>query len=225
MKLWRVDDVMTKDVVSVPEDLPYHAVVAVLIDNRISAVPVMDRFERAVGIVSESDLLMKMADGSGAAPAVTPRRRRALRKAHGRLARDVMSSPVVTAMPSLSLAAAARRMQQENVKRLVVEDTLGRIRGIVTRSDLLKVHVRTDEAIRHDIAEEVMRRVLTGERGTVRVTVTDGVVKLTGRVRLHSSAKAAARLAAAVPGVVDVADLVDYDIDDGLAVGTPFGVA
>jgi CBS-domain-containing membrane protein len=158
MKLWRVDDVMTKDVVAVQEDTPYRDVVDLLISRRVSAVPVVDRSDRVVGVVSEADLLHKV---EGRRPRIieSRRSRRDHAKAAGRVARDVMSAPPVTVLPSLSVPAAARRMRRENVKRLPVENELGRLVGIVTRSDLLKIHLRSDAEIRRDV-EEVLPGVV-----------------------------------------------------------------
>jgi CBS-domain-containing membrane protein len=120
-------------------------------------------------------------------------------------------------------------MQRKRVKRLPVEDDLGRLVGIVTRSDLLKVHLRTDAEIRRDVVDEVLHQVLAVETGKVRVTTTDGVVTLSGHLHFRSAADKAARLTAHVPGVVDLIDEITYDIDDRLAVGSdsgaPIGVA
>ncbi|AGL16930.1 CBS domain-containing protein [Actinoplanes sp. N902-109] len=157
MKLWRVDDVMTRDVVAVREDTPYREVVDLLISRRVSAVPVVTRFDRVVGLVSASDLLDKVqAGGADRAPGILagPRRRARYAKAVARTAGDVMSSPVHTTLPSLSIAEAARRMRQHRVKRLPVEDELGRLIGIVTRSDLLKVCLRTDGELHRDVNDD-----------------------------------------------------------------------
>jgi CBS domain-containing protein len=229
MKLWRVDDVMTRDVVAVREDTPYQEIVDLLIRRRISAVPVVDASRQAVGVISESDLLLKVSDVPSPKVLVTPRYRRDVEKAHARVARDVMSSPVVSVLPSLSVSAAARRMQKARVKRLVVENDLGRVVGIVTRSDLLKMHLRPDADLRHDITEEILRQLLAVEPGTVQVEVSEGVVTLLGRLHFRSAVDRAVRLTGHVPGVVEVVNELRYDVDDRLAVGsdigTPFGVA
>jgi CBS domain-containing protein len=231
MKLWRVDDVMTRDVVSVPEDTPYRELVDLLISRRVSALPVVDRHERVTGVVSEADLVHKVEAAGGASPRIFDgwRRRGDRAKAGGRTAAEVMTSPVVSAEASLSLAAAARRMQREHVKRLPVVDHQGHLIGIVTRSDLLKVHRRSDTEICRDVMSEALRDASATTGASVRVTCTDGVVTLSGRVFFRSVAARIAGVTRRVPGVVDVADGLTFDIDDsminGSDRGTPFGVA
>jgi CBS domain-containing protein len=229
MKLWRVDEVMTKDVVAVREETPYRDVVDVLIGHRVSAVPVTDSAGHVVGVVSEADLLLKVSDVPAPTIFAAGRRRRDRAKADGRVARDVMSAPAVTVLPSLSVASAARRMQREHVKRLPVEDDMGRLVGIVTRSDLLKVQLRSDAEIDADVTEEVLRKVPAADRGAVRAGTADGVVTLSGRMHFRSAADLAVALAGDVPGVVGVDNELAYDIDDRMAVGSesgaPFGVA
>ena len=231
MKLWRVDDVMTRDVVSVREDTPYRDLVDLLINRRVSAVPVVDGHDRVTGVVSEADLLHKVEATGGASPRIFDawRRRGDRAKAGGRTAAEVMTSPVVSTEASLSLAAAARRMQREHVKRLPVVDHQGHLIGIVTRSDLLKVHRRSDAEICHDVMTEALRDASAHNGSTVRVTCTDGVVTLSGRVHFRSMAERIAGVTRRVPGVVDVADGLTFDLDDsmihGSDRGTPFGVA
>jgi CBS domain-containing protein len=228
MKLWRVDDVMTRDVASVSEDTPYRDLVDLLISRRVSAVPVVDRHGRVTGVVSEADLLHKVEAAGGASPRIFDawRRRGDRAKAGGRTAAEVMTSPVVSVEASLSLAAAARRMQREHVKRLPVVDQQGHLIGIVTRSDLLKVHRRSDAEICRDVMEEVLRGATDS---TVRVLCADGVVTMSGRVHFRSVAERIAGLTRHVPGVVDVTDELTFDVDDSMIIGsergTPFGVA
>jgi CBS-domain-containing membrane protein len=217
MKKWRVNDVMTRDVVSVGEQTPYREIVDTLAKHAISAVPVVDAFDQVLGVVSESDLLHKVefSDGAGERRVFEGRRRRAARsKAAGDVARDLMSAPAVTAMPDTPLAVAARRMESAQVTRLPVVDELGRLAGIVTRGDLLRVFLRSDAEIRRDVLNEVLRKVLSVETGTVRVEAHNGIVTIEGRVDRRSAAALAIRVTHAVPGVVDVVDQLDYRFDD-----------
>lgn len=219
MKPWQVDDVMTRDVVSVRVDTPYRDVVELLIKNRIGAVPVTDERDVVVGVVSESDLLPKVA-AVGAPPPGLPEswwHRAARAKAAGRVAGDLMTAPAVTVRPSLAVAAAARRMQEVNVRRLPVVNDLGRLAGIVTRSNLLRIHLRNDVDISHEIGEEVLHGPRAAELGDVYVRTRDGVVALSGRVHFRSTALDAVAAAEQIRGVVAVVDELAFDIDDRVA--------
>ena len=228
MKNWHVDDVMTTAVITVADSAPYRAVVDLLISNRLSAVPVVDEFQRVTGVVSEADLLRKIEFAGHEEPRLFEgRRRRGERlKASARTAADLMSSPPVTALTGTSIAAAARLMDSENVKRLPVVDDLGRLVGIVSRSDLLKVHLRSDEDILRDVEQGIVRPYLADAPEKVDVDVQQGIVTLTGRVDRWSTADIAGRLTRQTAGVVGLVDELAYDFDDRVAfrAGMAYGV-
>ena len=92
-------------------------------------------------------------------------------------------------------------MHRHGIKRLVVVDQRGKLRGIVTRSDLLKVFLRSDEAIRVAVIDALRERLPKGE---FEATVTDGVVNLSGKVPTRDDFDLAGDSAGAVPGVVEV---------------------
>ncbi|GAB3809242.1 CBS domain-containing protein [Micromonospora zhanjiangensis] len=226
MRTWQVRDVMTPDVATVRADTPYREIVDVLTGRRVSAVPVVDEFRHVLGVVSESDLLHKveLAGEPHERRVFEGRRRRAARtKADAAVAADLMTAPAMTAMPHTWLVSAARTMNREQVKRLPVTDDLGRLVGIVTRGDLLKVHLRPDADIRRDVVREVLNRVLAVEEGAVQVTVVDGVVRLAGQLDRRTSVEIAGRLAAQVSGVVEVVNDLGYDFDDSPLTGVAAG--
>jgi CBS domain/BON domain len=132
-----------------------------------------------------------------------------------------MSAPPLAIGPDASLPAAARMMYRRNVGRLLIINGNGRLRGIVTRSDLLKVHARLDAVIRDEVMQRVLRRTLMIAPGTVQATVDDGVVTLTGRTARRTTAVTAARLTEAVAGVTAVIDRLAFDIDDTAAAADP----
>lgn len=217
MRTWQVGDVMTTDVATVTESTPYRGVVDVLTSRGISAVPVVDDFRRVLGVISEADLLHKveLVGEAHERRLFESRRRHSARvKAGATVARDLMTAPAVTTLDTTPLVEAARIMAREDVKRLPVTDDLGRLVGIVSRGDLLKVHLRHDDDIRHDVVTEVLQRILAVEDGAVEVRVGGGVVSLVGRLDRRSSAEIAERLAAQVSGVVDVVSTLTYDFDD-----------
>ena len=212
----RVEDVMTTEVVVVAEQTSFKAIVRLLEEGRISAVPVVDDSGVVVGVVSEADLLAKerYPHGSRGLNAVEGlRNRTALRKAEGAIAAELMSSPPVTVRQGTTVAEAARLAARAGVKRLPVVDDQGRPVGIVARGDLLKVFLRDDQEIRREVAEFIQPGVWAGPM-TVDVTVADGVVRLRGRVRRRSFVAVLARMAEAVDGVVRVDCELGWDVDD-----------
>ncbi|WP_232624792.1 CBS domain-containing protein [Micromonospora sagamiensis] len=222
-----MSDVMTAEVAAVGEETPYREIVDLLIRRGISAVPVVDGFRRVLGVVSEADLLHKVerAGRPEERRIFEGRRRRDARiKADAMVAGELMTAPAVTASPQTSLPAAARLMDREQVKRLPVLDDLGRLVGIVTRSDLLRVHLRQDAEIREDVVQEVLRRVLAVQDGLVTVRVRHGEVTLDGRVDRRSSADLAVRLAGQVSGVTRVNSTLGYDQDDTVALEQEAGI-
>lgn len=228
MTNWTVNDVMTTEVVSVDETMSYRNIVDLLMERNVSAVPVIDKFQRVVGMVSEADLLCKIEYAGDEQPRMfESRRHRGERaKATSRTAADLMTAPAIVALSGTSIGAAARKMDRENVKRLPVTDNLGRLIGIVTRGDLLKVHLRSDEEILADIETGILRAYLVDEASTVTATVDGGLVTLTGTVDRWSSADLANRMIRQLPGVVDVTSNVGFNYDDRNQL-TPgfFGVA
>jgi CBS-domain-containing membrane protein len=189
-KVWTVLDVMVEDVVTVTPETPYRQLVELLWTYGISGLPVVKN-GGLVGIVSESDLLARQESG---VPVATT-------SGSGReFAADVMTAPVVTVAPEASLTE--RLMRQRGLKRLPVVDADSKLVGIVSRADLLKVFLRSEDTLLWD-AEDVLRRCLV-QPGTVTISTRDGVVRLTGAV---DSSKAAEKIQAAVQklaGVVSV---------------------
>jgi CBS-domain-containing membrane protein len=212
-----VREVMTRDVVSVRPDTPFREIVALLDRHRISAVPVVDRAGVVVGVVSEADLLPKLRLGAVRHDVRWLGRghnRTARAKAGGTVARDLMSTRVVTALPNTWVVAAARRMDAAGVRRLVVVDDLGRLQGILSRHDLLTLYRRPDA----EILEE-LRRALYREHPAVTarlsVGVEGGVVTVTGEVPHVSQVSRVAYVAGQVPGVVDVRTKLVNRLDEG----------
>jgi CBS-domain-containing membrane protein len=228
MRLWTVNDVMTTDVATVSEETPFRRIVDILADRRVAAVPVVDEAGRVLGVVSETDLLYKMEIGVGphARHPIESHHDRAVRRKAGALvARDLMTRSAVTTTRHTPIAAAARLMDARSVRRLVVVTDFGQLVGIVTRSDLLKVHLRPDEDIRRDVVEGVLHRVLAVHDGVIRVETSAGVVTLQGCVPERSHAVTAVHLAQAVAGVVAVNDEITYERDDTVPVRAVIGAS
>ncbi|MEU4217413.1 CBS domain-containing protein [Actinoplanes sp. NPDC026623] len=217
MTTWRVQDVMTTEVITAPVDASVAEIVALLTERRITAVPVVDRFDVVLGVVSWTDLRRKITVAAPDAGSSVGRWRQRVQPSvqwpQG-IAAEVMSAPALTIGADASLPAAARVMHRRGVGRLLVVDRDRRLRGIVTRSDLLKVHARLDAVIREDVLRQVVGRTPQIAPGTIQVGVDDGMVTLTGHTDRKTTAVAVARLTATVPGVTDVVDLLRFDVDD-----------
>ncbi|WP_127361155.1 CBS domain-containing protein [Actinacidiphila soli] len=179
-----VRDLMTREVVRAGRDTAFKEIAKLLAQYGITAVPVVDDGDRPVGVVSEADVLRREAD------AIT--------------AEGLMTSPAVVARPQWTVVEAARVMESHHVKRLPVVDDAGRLIGVVSRSDLLRVFLRQDSAIREEIQGDVLTRTLGLAPHSVTVHVVDGRVTLNGTVGQASLTPVLERLCRGVDGVVDV---------------------
>lgn len=191
---WTVQQVMTDrpDLVVAWPDTPFKQLVEMLQARDISAVPIVDRDDHVVGIVSEADLLLP----AGALAAA-----------------ELMTSAVVTITPAASIGEAARVMHERRVKRLPVVDTEGRLLGIVSRRDLLSVFLRADRDLAAEIQDD-FRKLLWIAPLEVKVTVVRGVARLEGKVETRSLAELAGRLPLGIAGVVEVRNELTWDRDD-----------
>jgi CBS domain-containing protein len=212
-----VKDVMTTPVVTVGPTTPFKEVVARLAQHRVNAVPVVDDDNRVLGVVSEADLLLKeeFPEPEMDTPLRWTRRdRRERGKAAASVARDLMTVAVVSIAPEATVAEAARRMRTAGVKRLPVVERGGRLVGIVSRGDLLKVFDRSDADIRREIIEDVIVGELMMAPSRFFLHVNDGVVALQGRVERRSLLPYVVRAVQGVEGVVRVENRLAYDLDD-----------
>ncbi|ALO06462.1 CBS domain-containing protein [Streptomyces venezuelae] len=196
---YTVSDVMTHTAVAIGRDAPYKEIVALLDQWKVSALPVLEGEGRVVGVVSEADLLPKEEFRLD-----TPRPGEfgEAAKAGALRAGEIMSSPAVTVHADATLAEAARIMATRRVKRLPVVNDIGMLEGVVSRSDLLKVFLRSDG----EIEEEIRRSVLgkSAAPAELDVSVSEGVATLRGVIADRSLVPLLARAVRAVEGVVDV---------------------
>ncbi|MDV9186748.1 CBS domain-containing protein [Streptomyces sp. SR27] len=218
MRHRRIDRLMTREVVSVRGDTPFKEIVRTLSEHQVTAVPVVDGDGRVVGVVSEGDLLRKAADQAAAPsgmPAVPDLETWEEAKAEGTRAEELMSAPAVCTRPEWTVAEAARLMEVQGVKRLVVVDGDDHLLGIVSRRDLLAVYLREDDDIRREIVEDVLGDTLRLEATALAVEVHDGRVELGGKLPFRGMAPAIERMCATVDGVVSVSRTrLTYDVDD-----------
>ncbi|WP_020524807.1 CBS domain-containing protein [Catelliglobosispora koreensis] len=214
MKRWTVSDVMTREVVWVPEQATYHEIVGKMAAHAVSALPVLDAKRRVVGVVSEADLLRKIELGMDERIFLRPSRRAAKAKSSADRAAELMTSPAVTVSPASTLAQAAKILAAQQVKRLPVVDSEGRLQGIVSRADLLKAYLRSDDDIRMDIVNGVFKETMWIDPKDFAISVHEGKVRLAGETDRKSAAQLLAYFTGIVPGVVEVESELTWGFDD-----------
>jgi CBS domain-containing protein len=213
MRELTVAAVMTKDPITVAPDTEFKDIVETLTKYSISAVPVVGGDGVPIGVVSESDLTHKQEHQQPPPLLAGRHTRERWHKATAERAVDLMTVPVRAVEANESVSFAARELNRRGVRRLFVIDH-GRLVGVVSRRDLLKVFLRSDEEIRADIEREVFQRVLWADLSVVTVTVERGVVILSGRLERRSEVEIAGRLTSTIPGVVDVRNRLDHAWND-----------
>lgn len=210
-------DVMTRRVHMASPLTPFKLLVRLIEENHVSAIPIVDAQGFPLGIVSEADLLLKQRRSELAEhhDVVHPlKRRRAVAKADALIASDLMTSPPITVASTASLSEAARVMNERNVRRLVVVDERGKLAGIVSRSDILQVFLRSDEDVREDVVGNLIPSLFWPAPENVGVDVVWNVVTLTGEVDRKSDAEILGRMTRQVDGVVGVVNQLAYRWDD-----------
>ncbi len=207
-----VEQVMTKPVHVIPAEATFKQIVAILQAHHLSGMPVVDAGGRIQGVVSEGDLLVK-EEPAPRSPRFETRRDRMLRdKAQALTAGQLMTTPAITVGAEVFAVDAARTMRVRNVNRLPVVDEVGFVIGIVTRSDLLRIYLRDDDEIRHEVVGTIER--LWPDRSHVHVTVKDGRIVLAGEVEHKSDIAVVCEMSARIPGAVAVDCQLDYRVND-----------
>ncbi len=215
-------DIMVSKVISIGPDATVRDAAKLLVDHRISALPVVGEDGKLLGIISEGDLMRRSEVG-------TEKRRSwwlellssneglaaEFIRSHARKVSDLMTRKVVVANPSTSLADIATLMEKNDVKRIpIVKD--GKIVGIVSRANLVQAlasapngigaQPRVDDAV----VRERVQAQLTAQAWTrpsrLNVIVHDGMVELWGIVDSQIEKRAARVAAEEVPGVVAIKD-------------------
>jgi CBS domain-containing protein len=217
----KASDVMTRLVVSVTPDTPIHTAIRLMLQNRISGLPVVDDAGNIVGIVTEGDFLRRAETG-------TQRRRtrwlellvgpgrlaEEYAEAHGRKVGEIMTATPETVSEDTSLEEIVERMERKRIKRVPV--VRGRqLVGIVSRANLLhavaslssvaSVSSADDTAIRDRILSE-LHKELWAPVALLNMVVRHGIVDLWGTITDERQRKAIQVVAENVPGVKEVRD-------------------
>jgi CBS domain-containing protein len=195
----RAKDIMTRPVYTVrPTDTVEH-VAALLTEKKITAVPVLNEADEVIGMVSEGDLLRHRVPAD---PTAHP-----WRAAGGngekrpKTVAEVMSTPPVTSWPQADVADIAEAMLQHNVRSVPILDDEELV-GIVSRRDILRTVIRTDDVL----AQEVQDRLDAYAGGVHRwtATVTGGTATIDGAFDDDAERTVVAIMARTVPGVAAV---------------------
>ncbi len=212
----RVQDLMTTPALSIGPEASLKDVAAIFVERGVSGLPVRDAQNRVIGVVSQGDILYKehsSPDSGRRLGGWLRRRRAAVLKSQARTVREAMSSPPIVVSPWSSTSEAARLMTEYGVNRLpVVKDDV--LVGIVTRTDLVRAFVRSDEEIERELRDEVIERTMWLDRDSVHVDVKRGAVSLTGTLRSRSDVALLERMTARIPGVVTVTSGLEWTVDD-----------
>jgi CBS domain-containing protein len=226
----RAQDVMTTQVVAVEPDTPIREVARVMVERRITGLPVQAPDGRLVGIVSDGDIYRRAELGTDRHRrrswleffAADPRHAEDYVEAHGRLARDVMSCDVIAVAPETSLCQIADLFETRRIRRVpVVKD--GKVVGIVSRANLVQAFASSapqqadsavgDRRIRDMVLAEY-RRHPWGPRAEANVVVTDGGVHIFGLVDSEAEQHALRVAAEGIPGVKGFQDHTVRRLED-----------
>lgn len=163
----KASEIMTRAVVHVQPDTPVREIARLLNRDDISGVPVVDADGHVVGIITELDLILRNARLhfptyirilDSIIYLRDPRRyREELRRALGTTAEEIMSQPVISATPDTDVEDIATLMVEKRVNPIPILDDAGRLVGIISRADILRLMVQ-------DLAEE--EPVSTEETGS-----------------------------------------------------------
>jgi len=200
-------DIMIKAILSVTPDHSIRHAARIMLDHRVSGLPVIDGSGKLVGILSEGDLLRRFELGPAAIKSEGRQSAEDYVRTHGWRVGDAMTSPVVTISATMPIDRIAALLSAKRIKRVPVIDD-GKVVGIVSRADILNGIIAspsddsasTDEAIRLAISTRLLQE-LNLDPAKVGVTVSNGDAHLWGQVRSEAEQKAAYVVAETVNGV------------------------
>jgi CBS domain-containing protein len=204
----RVRDIMTTTVVTARIGTSFQELVDLMIRHGVSGIPVVGGDGLPIGIVTEADIIAKEAYRSFLfrVPdrSIGQGENTWAAKSRGLRAGDLMTVPARSVRPDDLVRMAAARMVALGVNRLLVVDETGRLVGIVSRSDVLRIFHRSDDEIRLAVEATLADPLLVPEGHAISATVDGGVVSLDGFVRLPSHVRIVDHTIHDVLGVVDV---------------------
>ncbi len=200
-----VVDLMTTEVIAVSRDTGLREAARLMFRNRVSGLPVTEPDGTLIGIITEADFLrLEVERQEGARDQVAT-------------VGEVMSIGVVTIRPEMEIYEAAKIMAVQEVKRLPVVDDDNCLLGVISRADIVSIFTRPDDVIEDEIREDLLRRVLFIDPDELGVSVTNGVVALSGEVGTRAEASMLEELTNRLDGVFGVEAKLTWlhaDVDD-----------
>ena len=216
----RARDVVVRAVATTTPETTVEEAARLMINLRISGVPVLDRSGQLVGIITEGDLLRRAETGTERRRSrwsewFSPNSRLAEEyvRSHARRVEDIMTREVVSVEELASLGEIADLMETRRIKRVPVVHN-GKIVGIVSRADLLQVLASggattadedSDRLIRERLLAELRKQVWANPAES-NVVVADGVVHFWGTVGSQEERTALRVVAENIPGVRGIED-------------------
>lgn len=200
-----VVDLMTTEVIAVSRDTGLREAARLMFRNRVSGLPITQQDGTLIGIITEADFLrLEVERQEGGRDQVVT-------------VGEVMSIGVVTIRPEMEIYEAAKIMAVQEVKRLPVVDDDNRLLGVISRADIVSIFTRPDDVIEDEIREDLLRRVLFIDPDDLGVSVTNGVVALSGEVGTRAEASMLEELTNRLDGVFGVETNLTWlhaDVDD-----------
>jgi CBS domain-containing protein len=230
----KAKDIMSSPVVSVEADTPILQAVRIMLQRRVSGLPVVDKDGHLVGIVTEGDFLRRAETGTQRRRprwlefVIGPGRLAAeYTRSHARKVGEVMTPDPVTVTEHTALEDIVKLMEKRQIKRLPV--VLGSyVVGIVSRANLLHALASVSrEAKPAELADETIRARLLEELGKqpwaplalINPIVRNGVVELWGTITDERERSALVVAAENIPGVKAVRDhLAWVDATSGMVI-------
>ncbi len=141
---------MTMEVVSVKPDTDIRVAADLLTRHRISGMPVVDDEDRVIGVIGEADILamagLKREHGFKDILRHMLGEPVPVRKRSGNTVGEVMSSPPITARPDDDIKDIATILDERRIKRLPVVDEEGKLIGVISRADIIRIMGRDAHA-------------------------------------------------------------------------------
>lgn len=181
----RASDIMTRPVITVGPDDTVRDAAHLLVEHGFAGLPVVDDDERVIGVITEADVLAASSTGSSIDGPVA----------------ELMSRPVEVVAPDADGNEVVRRMLDGRLRCMPVVQH-GELIGVISRRDLLRPMIRSDDAIAIGFTSALIS--YAGYRRRWHVSVLAGAVTISGHFRDDAERQVVIAVARTVTGVVDV---------------------